>query len=203
MYLSRLVLPLTELAAQRLLADPHSLHSALMQAMPRPCGRVLFRIEQPDRRTLGAAVVLVQSESQPRWGTNPIVPGERADSKQFDPVFAAGQSLRFRLRANPTVKKKGTGNGNGKRQGLITEDAQRAWLKRKGEQGGFRVDGCVIVDEKMIEGHKPTGGRLAFRSVRYEGVLVVSDPTQFQKTLAAGIGSGKAFGFGLLSIAPA
>jgi CRISPR system Cascade subunit CasE len=40
------------------------------------------------------------------------------------------------------------------------------------------------------------------RSVRYEGVLEVIDPTSFKETLIRGIGSGKAFGFGLLSVAP-
>ena len=203
MYLSRLVLPLTELVAQRLLADPHALHSALMQAMPTPCGRVLFRIEPPDRRAPDMAVVLVQSETQPRWDTNPVARGARADSRQFDPSFIAGQRLRFRLRANPTVKKKEAGKENGKRQGLITEEAQQAWLKRKGEQGGFRIEGCVVVDEKMLEGQKAMGERLAFRSVRYEGILVVTNPDLFKHTLAAGIGSGKAFGFGLLSVARA
>jgi CRISPR system Cascade subunit CasE len=40
------------------------------------------------------------------------------------------------------------------------------------------------------------------RSVRYEGVLEVTNPNGFQKVLTSGIGPAKAFGFGLLSIAP-
>ncbi|MEW6230411.1 MAG: type I-E CRISPR-associated protein Cas6/Cse3/CasE, partial [Bacillota bacterium] len=40
------------------------------------------------------------------------------------------------------------------------------------------------------------------RSVRYDGVLRVKDPTLFKKALFGGIGPGKAFGFGLLSVAP-
>ncbi|MBI4384701.1 MAG: type I-E CRISPR-associated protein Cas6/Cse3/CasE [Nitrospinae bacterium] len=39
-------------------------------------------------------------------------------------------------------------------------------------------------------------------SVRFDGVLTVTDPDEFQKIFASGIGSGKAFGFGLLSVAP-
>jgi CRISPR system Cascade subunit CasE len=45
--------------------------------------------------------------------------------------------------------------------------------------------------------------RLSFGSVLFEGVLEITDAERFQKTLEAGIGSGKAYGFGLLSIAPA
>lgn len=41
------------------------------------------------------------------------------------------------------------------------------------------------------------------RSVLYEGVLKVTGPDLFRQTLIHGIGSGKAYGFGLLSVAPA
>ena len=41
------------------------------------------------------------------------------------------------------------------------------------------------------------------RSVLFEGLLQVTDPDAFRQTLIRGIGSGKSFGFGLLSIAPA
>lgn len=44
---------------------------------------------------------------------------------------------------------------------------------------------------------------LAFGSVVFEGRLRVTDPAAFRAALESGIGSGKAFGFGLLSIAPA
>ena len=39
-------------------------------------------------------------------------------------------------------------------------------------------------------------------SVLFEGLLRITDETCFLETLVRGIGSGKAFGFGLLSIAP-
>ncbi|MCW5968617.1 MAG: type I-E CRISPR-associated protein Cas6/Cse3/CasE [Blastocatellales bacterium] len=45
--------------------------------------------------------------------------------------------------------------------------------------------------------------RLTFGTVQFEGVLEVTDAEKFKQTLASGIGSGKAYGFGLLSIAPA
>jgi CRISPR system Cascade subunit CasE len=39
--------------------------------------------------------------------------------------------------------------------------------------------------------------------VLFEGTLEITDPQQFlNRSIAAGIGSGKAFGFGLLSVAP-
>ena len=47
------------------------------------------------------------------------------------------------------------------------------------------------------------GHRLTFASVLFEGVLEVTDAERFRQALEQGIGSAKAYGFGLLSIAPA
>jgi len=44
---------------------------------------------------------------------------------------------------------------------------------------------------------------MTFGSVLFEGRLTIDDVEKFRETLAIGIGSGKAYGFGLLSIAPA
>lgn len=45
--------------------------------------------------------------------------------------------------------------------------------------------------------------RMTFGSVLFEGMLQVVDLARFRAALSEGIGSGKAYGFGLLSIAPA
>ena len=62
----------------------------------------------------------------------------------------------------------------------------------------FRVD---VVPEGRDKNSKPGCGG-AFVSVLFEGVLEVSNPALFKTGAANGIGSGKAFGFGLLSFAP-
>lgn len=48
----------------------------------------------------------------------------------------------------------------------------------------------------------PAFHKLVFGSVLFEGRLRVSDAAAFRAALEGGIGSGKAFGFGLLSVAP-
>jgi CRISPR system Cascade subunit CasE len=59
-----------------------------------------------------------------------------------------------------------------------------------------------VINEGQAVGRKPPGPhRMTFQSVRFEGLLTVIDPERFCQTLAAGIGSAKAFGFGLLSVA--
>jgi len=50
------------------------------------------------------------------------------------------------------------------------------------------------------EGQVERGMR--FRSALIEGTLAVTDAQCFSQAVASGIGSAKAFGFGLLSLAP-
>ena len=109
----------------------------------------------------------------------------------------------------------------GKRVGLLTEVDQLRWLLRKGEAGGFRIPGEWVpakhpetgepielpnfrvdaIPEGRVRNVKGSDGQLT--TVRFEGVLVVTDPDQFRETLCAGIGPAKGLGFGLLSVASA
>jgi CRISPR system Cascade subunit CasE len=176
------------------------MHRTLMRAFgPREAaGRVLFRADAPRD---GAPVVLVQSEAEPDWSHHARTDDylvRPPECKEYAPGFSAGQRLRFRLRANPTVRR------DGQRLGVLSEEAQLAWLDRKGEAGGFRVLGARAVDEGFLGGRKADGERrhaLTHLAVRFDGVLEVADLTRLLVTIRSGVGSGKAFGFGLLSLA--
>lgn len=191
---------------------------------------VLFRAE-PDEQ-LGRVAVYVQSLVQPDWSylqpgeyllREPDPPKDLA--RTYDRL-RAGQMLRFRLRANPTRRilrpKHDDTSMQGKRVALLGEHEQAAWLARKGRErikgcpGGFELvmrdafepDGrrcqipCVnICDEGSRLGRR-NGDTLTHMSVRFDGVLRITDADAFRATLASGIGPAKAFGFGLLSIAP-
>ena len=140
----------------------------------------------------------------------------------------SGQILSFRLRANPTKRIAKEGDPlKGKRVQLRLEDDQIAWLLRKGREMGkdmpggfdlltkkvsdgqgneFLVPRVHVIPEGKYTGRKKdeTVGRSTTHfAVHFEGLLQVTDPEAFRQTLIRGIGSGKAFGFGLLSVAPA
>lgn len=190
---------------------------------------VLFRMESvPDQPLV--ARVLVQSTFQPNWSH--LVPGylAAASDRRGNPAvrtldddyarLAAGTLLRFRLRANPT-QRIGMHNHNeaerwrGKRVELRDEQAQLAWLQRKSEQGGFQIVSVapnvtpvdvqmhqqpnVVGERSKQRGHKP----MTFGATTFEGHLSVQNVNEFREALVDGIGSGKAYGFGLLSIAAA
>jgi CRISPR system Cascade subunit CasE len=198
MHLSRLVIDPIEPRAGRTLAQPYRLHQAVMAGFdPETRGktRVLFRVE-PERRA-GPVIVLVQSEVKPDWSRawDRFFGHEiRADVKEWHVALVPGQRLRFRLRANPTVKR------DGKRLGLHDEEQQRAWLQRKLEQCGAALGDFRVVDEGLLVDHDPP---LEMQSALYDGVLSVRDPGALVDAVLDGLGAGKAFGFGLLSLAPA
>jgi CRISPR system Cascade subunit CasE len=98
------------------------------------------------------------------------------------------------------------------------------WLLRKGERGGFKpaqvkistaspVYDVFIAPQGNRTGYpvraagstqvgQTSDHKLTFYGVEFEGYLVVTDASKFVTTLQDGVGSGKAFGYGLLSIAP-
>lgn len=119
----------------------------------------------------------------------------------------------------------------GKRVALCSEGDQLRWLLRKAGQGGFRVPGewvskkepgrrtadwgpdfadgdwypnfrVDVAPEGRDRNDKPGHRDGAFVAVRFEGVLEVTDPELFVKTIQDGVGSAKGYGFGLLSVAP-
>ncbi len=221
MYLSRLILNPRSRRAQRELANPYQLHRSLMRAFPdgldREKDRVLFRVEaDPPSAGLragrgGQIAVLLQSTLEPRWDWLDE-PGARGyllrppESKTFDLPLTEGQVLAFRLRANPTVKRKVEVNGQlrPKRHGLCREEDQIAWLERKGEQGGFRLLSARTGGREDVGGnikrHQETH-KLKLLAVRFDGLLQVTDPARLRETIRRGVGSGKGLGFGLLSLA--
>ncbi|MGH9839497.1 MAG: type I-E CRISPR-associated protein Cas6/Cse3/CasE [Blastocatellia bacterium] len=222
LFLSRLKLNPRDRHVRRDLADCHDLHRTLLTAFPQAEGEtaraqfgVLFRL---DAGRDGSAVLLVQSKLEPDWARLPegyLL--ERAACKTVADLYdglQTGQRLIFRLRANPTkrlplLKESRVGKERGKRVELQREEDQLAWLRRKSTEHGFRLLSAHVnpdianlraSPEQKTFGRR-AGERLTFGAVLFEGELEITDATRFRQTLADGIGAGKAYGFGLLSIA--
>lgn len=211
MYLSRLIINPRSRQVQRELAEPYEMHRTLSRCFPAEYGaqeRVLFRVDMRPRSE--TPIILVQSHEQPDW-TFLEEPGAHAyllamddesnpAIKTYQPHFNAGQVLAFRLCANPTVKR------NGKRLGLYKEEEQCAWLERKAQAGGFRLLQMNNRQKAPIGGKLYRDGArhdLNLLRIQFDGVLQVVAPDLFIAGLEKGIGSGKGFGCGLLSLAAA
>ena len=212
MYLSKLILNPRNRRVQKEVARPYQMHRTLMRAFPDNLGqgteRVLYRLEAGRD---GGLHLLVQSRTQPDWswlarpeargyllsgrGPNPAV-------KPFELNLARGQVLAFRLRANPTVKRRFNREDH-KRVGIYDEEKQIAWLRRKGDLGGFRLlstrtGGQEDVIETIHRADKEHKLKLA--AVQFDGLLQVTGPNRLAETVRRGVGSGKGLGFGLLSL---
>jgi CRISPR system Cascade subunit CasE len=199
MYISQLILNLRSRTARTDLADRYELHRTLLSAFPDTLPddeRILYRVEQHHSEPV--ASVLVQSQYIPDWESADRL--WQATYLLADPQIrqilveaAEGEQLPFRLQANPTVKR------DGKRHAIQTDEQLLVWLQRKGEQHGFDV---APLDVRIVKMGKTYGKKRkqTWEAVQYDGRLRVVDSDRFVDVLRYGIGSAKAFGFGLLSI---
>jgi CRISPR system Cascade subunit CasE len=256
--------------ARELFRNAYVLHQRIASAFGRDPRRDLAVEERVPRgenpswslyRVMAATrSVLVRSGQRPDWPRAFRKHSDRdlwlhlaepPDVQEVASAYSSGQTLRFSLRANPTVKKKRTPGEGQKRSDYrvplcyprcalafldrhtrettdeerrvvaevgadghdlrraVVDRALRCWLSLKGEAGGFRVEASLPIQEGERRLWRPAqrtkGGRepdMTYRSVLYEGLLQVTDAEAFGRTLCSGIGPGKAFGFGLLSVAP-
>jgi CRISPR system Cascade subunit CasE len=126
---------------------------------------------------------------------------------QFDlsKTLHPNQILAFRLRANPTIKKDRPGKKQGHRIGIYDETGQIEWLKRKADLGGFRILNVRSLQEGKISDtifrQNSSTQKMEMLAILFDGELQVIDPEKVNETIRNGIGSGKGFGFGLLSLA--
>lgn len=192
---------------QRDLGNAHQLHRQIMQAFPDEAAQhqnedwhprqewhILFR-QEPDSN-----IVLVQSAIEPDWTQLPEGYLQQHITKPVHYVaeqFQSGRVLRFRLRANPSKRDKATR----KTVGLFKQVDQLAWLERRSQRCGFRLHSTNVIPSPNLFGQKGKGNApICITTALYQGILQVTDAISFTETLCQGLGRGKSYGCGLLSV---
>ncbi|GAB3182938.1 type I-E CRISPR-associated protein Cas6/Cse3/CasE [Nesterenkonia halophila] len=211
--------------ARRLFSSPQAMHAAVMGAFPPEAetesadGRVLWRVDEGD----GTRTLYVVSPEKPDlghvveqagWETSPA---KCAAYGAFLNQLTRGQQWGFRLRANP-VKSLRQGDGDrGKVVPHVTVAQQIEWLVGKSQGLGFDVadplgedaseNGPSLTvtarDDRRFRRADRDGqgcGRVTLRQAQFDGILTVSDVAQLQRALVFGIGRGKAYGCGLMTL---
>lgn len=221
MYLSRLRLDPTLPSLQPLLRDVRRLHRLLAILRPRrgagdpaPGGRTLFRVEQD--ADAARTLILVQTPYLPEWEHVPSHQLDLAHDRDVLQVrslvvlrerLAIGTRWRYRARVNPS--KRDTVSGH--RIPLRSRGDIARWWSRKAEGAGLALwpdesdrVGTHLRDEGWCRLPTGTSGRapVTLRSVLVDGDLVVADAARAWRAVCEGVGAGKAYGFGLLSLAP-
>ena len=190
-----------------------------LRETPRNKFDVLHRLEIDKNR--GRAVLLVQSTVKPDWTSLPGDYAAEIKQKSVHEQYGRienGMALMFRLQANPSKRDKSKFDAEKpkqrKRFALFRDEERINWLKQQGERTGFRLANIKVSPARTIENAASVEeGNLIFRkekaspkitigSVVFEGILQITDIEKFREALQKGIGSGKAYGFGLLSVAP-
>lgn len=186
--------------------DPYQWHRGLWQLFAgRPDAARSFLFRRETEVPGGRLMVLLQSPEAPVAGDDGVTV---LATKPFAPALKEGQWLRFHLTANP-VKTIKDSSGRLNRRGepkscrvpLVRTDQQEAWLRRKLE-GAAKVRAVDIAARQPLY-FRRQGDVGKIVPVRFEGILSVDDPQRLLELVRHGIGPAKAFGCGLLSLAPA
>jgi CRISPR system Cascade subunit CasE len=196
MFLSKISMDLALRSVALDLADRDRLHQVILRLFPdfpgggAPNARerlgVLFRVEAP--------IILMQSKLEPVSTRIPAgykITATKSISEIYPSGVKADKEYRFRLEANVCYRDSETR----RRRPLETDEEHDTWLVMKGQRGGFQ-----LVDYGMEKLPPVLARKGQFHAVRFDGVLKVNDLQPFLKALTDGIGPGKVYGLGLLSI---
>ncbi|MFI7609310.1 type I-E CRISPR-associated protein Cas6/Cse3/CasE [Micromonospora sp. NPDC049366] len=220
MFLTRFQINPARRGARKLLSSPHALHAAVRAAFAEPedherdgsrtlwrldtsaPGRMLLYIVSPGRPDLTHLV------EQAGWPTT-----EAWVTRDYDGLLDSlhpGQTWAFRLTANPSHSGRKTADAKEtQRFGYLREEEQIGWLTNRATRHGFTIatqhDGRpnLHLHHRRTQSFKRGLGTVTLTTVTYDGILQVADANAFRQTLTRGIGHAKAYGCGLLTLAPA
>lgn len=185
------------------LNSPSIFHGAVEHSFVGERKRNLWRID----RLQNNYYILILSETIPDFSAfcSQFEPNS-VETKSYDKLLEKikyGDSWHFRITANPTIaSKKYAKNNRGKVLPHITVEFQKKWLVEKSLKNGFSLsdNSFDVVQNSWKHFYKKESRRVSILSVTYEGVLTISDEELFKKALVMGIGRGKAYGMGLMTI---
>lgn len=196
--------------AGRLLSSPRRVHGAVMAGFPEPPrGRVLWRLDHYGQR----AALYVVSPDQPDfrhlieqvgWPTLHDT-WRTVDYRSFLDRLSRDDIFRFRLEANPAHSASRGPGLRGKRFGHVTVAQQAGWLLERADRIGVRLGDADAptfqVVGRDVKSFKRDGHVVTLATAVFEGTLVVEDAERLRDALVQGIGRGKAYGCGLLTLA--
>ncbi len=162
---------------------------------------------------------LVEQAGWPAVAT-PGAPGWKTyDYGTFLARLDKGSTWDFRLTANPVhYARTKKGQKSTKRTAHLVPEYQLQWLLDRQDRGGFRVlekpperrhvqhgdeYQCVVREQRNLSFRKRgNDDRVQLLAVTYDGRLEVTDPDALRALLTRGLGKAKAYGCGLMTLAP-
>ncbi|MFD8480497.1 type I-E CRISPR-associated protein Cas6/Cse3/CasE [Kitasatospora sp. NPDC059673] len=232
MYLTRFRFNTARQGARRLLSSPQNMHAAVMSAFPEllptaPGTRVLWRTDHNATAEVQLYVVspsrpdlthLVEQAGWPAAAATGTAGWQTYAYTPFLERLDKGTCWNFRLTANPVHHARTKDGAPTKRTAHVTARHQMQWLLQRQEAGGFRIAAkpeerrhTEHGDEHQLAVHgqrnvtfskRGAGGRVTLTAVTFDGRLEVTDPDALRRVLTGGLGKAKAYGCGLMTLAP-
>ncbi|AWI28359.1 type I-E CRISPR-associated protein Cas6/Cse3/CasE [Streptomyces tirandamycinicus] len=194
---------------QRDLRDATQMHRTVMRMVPDSLGDsprhkagLLYRLDE----TTDSSTLLVQaSQLDPT-----LLPSGYglADVKSLAPMFNAlreGLAVRYRIVLNPSKRERLSLAEKGKRGRVVPlsgPDADAWWLRRAAE-AGLQLHVLTPTNLDAVRPRGKDAPPMRHSLLRYDGTATVTDPAALTDAVLTGIGRGKPYGAGLLSLAPA
>ena len=226
-YLTRLLLNPGHRSVQSDLANSAALHRRVMSLVPDGLGRspraaagVLFRL---DTDGIGFPALFVQSRIAPDTGRLPTGYAE-AHTRDMSALLNAlrpGLRVRYRLLGN-AVRRCGRNSTAGRWKQVVPlrDDEANQWWADRAPGAGLLLHTLLSHSAEPLTAYRsplrgtarkhvgskgePEGNvRVPYSTTLFEGLATVNDPDAVRSALLSGVGRGKSYGCGLLSLAPA
>ncbi|WP_328722807.1 type I-E CRISPR-associated protein Cas6/Cse3/CasE [Streptomyces sp. NBC_00247] len=214
LWLTRLVPDTRSPEARRDLGDPVGMHRRIMSLFPSDAGPdprarfgVLFRTED----TPTGPHLLLQSAHEPDTGRLPAGYGTTL-TRPLDALIDAirpGLTVRYRCAASPVRKPGATTRALYNLPPVVplTGTAADEWWLRQADQSGLKPLTHHAQPLDTVRGERrPAAGtpqRIRHARTQFDGTAAIIDTGLLRAAILGGIGRGKSYGCGLLSIAPA
>jgi CRISPR system Cascade subunit CasE len=208
-WLTRIVLDARHGAVRADLRDAIKLHKRVMMLVPDGLGEqaraqtgVLFRLEEGHAETS----LLIQSRHRPDPDRLPDGYGMTA-VKNIDALLErlrSGLTLHYRITANPSKRlARADAHHKAKQVVALSGAAADEWWSRKAAEHGLALSSLLATPMSPASGKADQGHRIRHSLTRFDGLAVITDPDRVRAAILEGIGRGKSYGGGLLSLAPA
>jgi CRISPR system Cascade subunit CasE len=207
-WLTRIVLDTRNRAVRADLRDAVKLHKRVMMLVPDDLGAqarantgILFRLEEGR----AAASLLVQAKHRPDPTRLPSGYGTAA-VKALDPLLdglSTGMPVHYRIAANPSKRlAKADASHKAKQVIPLSGTAAEEWWARKAVESGLTLSTLLATAISPARGENGPGGPIRHSITRFDGIAVIANPDLVRTAILDGIGRGKSYGCGLLSLAP-
>ncbi|RBM06838.1 type I-E CRISPR-associated protein Cas6/Cse3/CasE [Streptomyces sp. PT12] len=189
--------------------------------------RVLWRLDRNPRDEILLFIVspfrpdLTHLVDQAGWPAATDAPGwQTYGYDDFLTALEPGTTWGFRLTANPVHSIRRKDGEPTKRTAHLTPRHQARWLLDRQDKHGFEIlakpeeqrllpEGdehqLIVRDHRPLQFTKPGQDRrpgVSITQVTYDGRLRITDPALLRRTLTNGLGKAKAYGCGLMTLAP-